>query len=322
MNIEDLKELQKQDLNRKIMITQTKILEFYKINNGNICLNFSGGLDSTVLLDVITNMGFDKIYFKKPVRIVHLDTGLEHKGVYEFVRTKRNVEIIKPNICGINCVNCEEGCFGKLNKKYGWCFPSKNVSHSLYYAKKGSKWALNMFNGVNNDGSESYFKKTRFVPWKNLLETDMLFSDKCCHYLKEKPLDDYIKSEGLFPIIGTRADESHRRTQSWIKSGGCNKYDGKQSKPLSFWKEQDILQYITKYNIEYAKETYGDIVCVKGKLTTTKEKRTGCSVCPAGCHLERKSKYIRMKTENPEMYDYAINKLNLKQLLDYVGVEY
>lgn len=43
-----LKELQSLSLDRKIMITQAKIMEWYNYFNGNVYISFSGGKDSTV----------------------------------------------------------------------------------------------------------------------------------------------------------------------------------------------------------------------------------------------------------------------------------
>ena len=59
------------------------------------------------------------------------------------------------------------------------------------------------------------------------------------------------------------------------------------SKPMSFWLEQDVLEYIKRYNLEIAKP-YGNIIEDKnGKLSTTKMNRTGCMFCMFGCHLEK-----------------------------------
>ena len=51
-----LKELQSLDLIRKIMITQTRIMEWYQKFNGNVYVSFSGGKDSTVLLHIARQM--------------------------------------------------------------------------------------------------------------------------------------------------------------------------------------------------------------------------------------------------------------------------
>ena len=46
---QDLQIMQSWTLERKIQVTQTKILEWYYHYNGNVFVSFSGGKDSTVL---------------------------------------------------------------------------------------------------------------------------------------------------------------------------------------------------------------------------------------------------------------------------------
>lgn len=66
------------------------------------------------------------------------------------------------------------------------------------------------------------------------------------------------------PIIATMTEESKLREQSWLKSG-CNSFDGKvSSKPISFWKKQDVLKYIKENNIKIA-ECYGQVIAVDSR---------------------------------------------------------
>ena len=51
--IEDLKIMQSWSLQRKIQVTQTRIIEWYQKNDGKVYVSFSGGKDSTVLLDLV-----------------------------------------------------------------------------------------------------------------------------------------------------------------------------------------------------------------------------------------------------------------------------
>ena len=48
---EDLRELQTKTLEEKIQISTARIIEWYEHWNGQVCVSFSGGKDSTVLLD-------------------------------------------------------------------------------------------------------------------------------------------------------------------------------------------------------------------------------------------------------------------------------
>ena len=76
---------------------------------------------------------------------------------------------------------------------------------------------------------------------------------------------------------------------------------------MSFWTEQDVLQYIKEYNIPIA-SVYGEIVEENGKLKTTGCDRTGCIFCAFGCHLEKEpSRFQRLKETHPKQYEYCIN---------------
>ena len=302
---EDLREMQAWSLNRKIQVTQMRIIEFYERLNGNVYISFSGGKDSTVLLDLARRCYPD-------ITAVFCDTGLEYPEVRKFALSREKITRIKP-----------EMRFDEVIKEYGWCFPSKDVAIAIYAAKRGVRFGLNYFEGLNADGTESYYKKTHYPQWKFLVDSPVKISDKCCYYMKEKPFNRFARETKKVKIVGTMADESYRRKTGWFKTG-CNVFEkGKQaSKPLSFWTEQDILQYLHDYKIPYA-SVYGDIIeDEKGRLTTTGEKRTGCMFCPVGCHLEKPNKFQRMQITHPKLWKYVIYDLALHELLDYVGVPY
>lgn len=75
-----LKELQALPLERKVLITQSRILEWYNYWNGQVYISFSGGKDSTVLLHIVRNLFPD-------VEAVFVDTGLEYPELRAFVKT-------------------------------------------------------------------------------------------------------------------------------------------------------------------------------------------------------------------------------------------
>lgn len=302
---EELKFLQSQSLDRKIMMTQARIMEFYNRMNGQVYISFSGGKDSTVLLDIARKMYPD-------IEAVYCDTGLEYPEIREFVKTKGNVTWLKPSMT-----------FKEVIDKYGWCYPSKDVSQTIYYYRKGSKWASDRMKGIDKKGNPSEFRRNSFKKWKFLADSNFNISNKCCIVMKESPFMKYETSSGKKPILGTNAEESRRRKEAWLKTG-CNSFDSKRpnSKPLSFWTEQDILTYLKKYSIPYC-SVYGDIIEEKGKLKMSGEQRTGCMFCPIGCHLEKPvNKFQRMKETHPRQWEYCINKLELGKFLDFIGVPY
>jgi hypothetical protein len=213
--------------------------------------------------------------------------------------------------------------FDEVVREYGWCFPSKDVAHTIYYARKGSGWALDRLRGQNADGSPSKFRLSHYKKWAFLLDAPFIISANCCGIMKEAPLTKYEKETGKFPIVGTMAVESERRRQAWLKTG-CNNFDSKHplSKPMSFWTNDDALRYIRDYKIPIA-SVYGDIVeDKKGKLSTAGEQRTGCVFCPVGCHQDKVNRFQRMAVTHPKLYDYCINSLGLGEFLDFIGVDY
>ena len=288
---------------KKIQVTQTRIMEFYYRFEGKVFIAISGGKDSCVLGDLARRCFPD-------IEAVFCDTGLEFESVRKVALNTLNVTVIKPTMR-----------FDEVVRTHGWCFPSKDVARSVYYARKGSQWALNRFLGINDDGTPSKYRQSHYVKWAYLVDAPFIISDNCCDVMKLAPFRKYEKESGKRSIVGTMAVESERRKQAWLKSG-CNHFDTKHpiSKPMSFWTTQDVLEYIQKYNIPIA-SVYGDILAdKKGLLTTTGETRTGCVFCPAGCHREKTNRFQRMAQNHPKLHDYCMNALGLGAFLDYIGV--
>ena len=92
---------------------------------------------------------------------------------------------------------------------------------------------------------------------------------------------------------------------------------------MSFWTEQDVLQYIKECEIPYA-SVYGDIVEENGILRTTKCDRTGCVFCAFGYQLEHKpTRFDKLKTTHPKLYEYCMkdtedNGLGFRTVLEYI----
>ena len=156
--LDDLKALQSLPLSTKIGITQTRITEWYMRYGGQVSVSFSGGKDSTVLLDLARRVYPD-------IEAVYVDTGLEYPEVTEFVKTVSNVTVLKSQFCKV-CTNCAEGCFPKVIRQYGWCYPGKETAMIISRARNGGQWAHNYLNGVNRDGTPSRFRQSRYAKWK------------------------------------------------------------------------------------------------------------------------------------------------------------
>ena len=122
------------------------------------------------------------------------------------------------------------------------------------------------------------------------------------------------------------ACESFKRVQDYLKVG-CNAFEAKRpvSRPMGFWTEQDVLQYLRGYNfyqLPYA-SIYGDIVETDGVLSTTGVDRTGCMFCLFGINQEKGvNRFQRMKKIHPQIYNYCIKQLGIGEVLDFIGVRY
>lgn len=305
---ERLKELQALPLERKIGFTCARIVEWYNHYNGQVYVSFSGGKDSTVLLHIARSLFPD-------IKAMYVDTGLEYPEIKEFVKTFENVDIIRPKMT-----------FKEVIDEYGYPVIGKEVSDCVYEARKSNgktdSFRLKKLNGELKDrnGNPSQWD---FSKYKFLLQAPFKISHKCCGVMKKAPAKQYTKQTGLMPMIATMAAESKLRQSTWIRQG-CNAFDAKfpKSAPMSFWTEQDVLQYIKLKNFPIA-SVYGEIIEVDGKLKTTGCQRTGCVFCLFGLSQDKPQNRIqRLALTHPKLHAYCINKLGLKEVMEFINAPY
>lgn len=333
----DLKQMQSLPLETKIQMTQRRIREWYDYWDGQVYVSFSGGKDSTVLKHIVDNT--PGVY---DVPAVFVNTGLEYPEIQHFVREIKDGEY--------QCFNSDveilhpEMRFNEVVKEYGYPVASKAIAKKVVDARKGLPHAMKYFDNIAMDHYGN-FSKFNCPKWKFLIDAPFPVSHKCCDIMKKKPFRAYEKQSSRKPIIGTMADESTLREKSWMQCG-CNAFDSKKpkSQPLSFWTQQDILHYIKQYSIPYC-QVYGDIRVKQAQereingqinvidylgcyspediLETSGCDRTGCMFCMFGVHLEKEpNRFQRMKQTHPKQYEYCMNQLGLKEVLEYIGVPY
>ena len=110
----DLYQMQSLPLEAKIQMTKRRIQEWVdEYGEDGVYVSFSGGKDSTVLLDIARSIYPD-------IKAVFIDTGLEYPEIRQFVKTFGNVDIIRPQMT-----------FKEVIEKYGYPFFSKEISECI-----------------------------------------------------------------------------------------------------------------------------------------------------------------------------------------------
>ena len=116
----ELRDLQDLPLEEKINLTKRRIVDWNDHFRGNIFVSFSGGKDSTVLLDLVRETLCDD-----RIPAVFANTGLEYAQIQRFVRDTPNSEIVRPRMR-----------FDEVISTYGYPIISKEVAEAIYYARR------------------------------------------------------------------------------------------------------------------------------------------------------------------------------------------
>ena len=289
-------------------MTENRIRDWYEHFDGQVYLSFSGGKDSTVLKHIV-----DSLYDDVPS--VFVNTGLEYPEIRQFALKQKNVVRIDPKLK-----------FYDVLQKYGYPVVSKEQSQYIrdYRITKSEHMKQIRWYGHTSNGGRRLFGKIS-ERWKYLVNAPFKISDRCCYFLKKEPCKRYEKETGRKPITAQMACESLLRQAQWLKNG-CNAFDAKRpmSNPISFWTEQDVLQYILDKNLPYCSEIYGEIVRDKnGLLRTTKIYRTGCIFCMYGVQNEAyPNRFQKLKKTHPKQYEYCMNELGIREVLQYMQIPY
>jgi 3'-phosphoadenosine 5'-phosphosulfate sulfotransferase (PAPS reductase)/FAD synthetase len=301
-----LRNYQAMPLGAKITRTKHLIREWYEAHDGLVYVAFSGGKDSTVLLDLVWQDYPD-------VPAVFADTGNELNTVREFVKGYGDrITWVKPKMT-----------FDEVVKKLGYPVISKEQSGFInevrqILKKDGSKKLLNIRMNGNKWNRGKISDK-----WKKFINAPFDVTHKCCKILKIDPTSTYRKETKRATMVGVMADESELRMQTYIRFG-CNAFDLKDptSRPIIFWTEQDVLQYITDNNLPIA-GAYGEVINRGGNLSCTGEQRTGCKFCLFGLHMQDGENRIqKLSRIEPESYRHAIEDLKYDEVMDFYGVDW
>lgn len=300
---EDLRMYQALPLDLKVRLTVSRFRDFIsEVGEDHVYLSGSGGKDSTVLIHLVRQHYPD-------IPIVFCNTGLEYPEVRQFAESFDNVEVIHP-----------KKLFPEIVRDLGYPLVSKEAAEAIESVRRnkpaspdGSDWDTRKAFLLPRAGGRTPNTKFTGEKWLPLAEQlPVRISSLCCYNIKKSPMNAYQARTKRYPILGTMAEESRLRTQGWLKTG-CNSYrEGHiRSMPMSFWREQDVLQYIYETKLPIA-PPYGKVRVMdlpKGgvRYYTTGCDRTGCIFCAFGLHLERgQTRFQTLAKTHPKQYAYCL----------------
>ena len=278
-----LTSLRNMNLQSKIVQTKSLIREaVHEFGIDKVYISYSGGKDSTVLSHIAKSMY---------PNILHLfdNTTNEYPETIEHVKWEKEendtniISVIPKDSHGVVWT------FKKVVQYYGYPMFSKRISNAI----RTYQHALSVRTKSN---SQDYISKN-FKKYERFKELPI--SDKCCDKLKKEPLRRKAKELGLeCSILGILASESYQREKDWLEYG-CNVFHQRkdnQCRPLSFWTNEDILDYINEYNVKIP------------KLYEMGYTRNGCMYCGFGVQLESEgeNRYQKLKKTHPVQYNYFI----------------
>jgi 3'-phosphoadenosine 5'-phosphosulfate sulfotransferase (PAPS reductase)/FAD synthetase len=289
-----LKQKQSLPLAAKVLLSQNLIRDWYNHWQGEVYVSISGGVDSTVMLDLVRSLYPDVV-------ALFCNTGLEFPENVRQVRETDNVVWVKP-----------KKKFKEVTEKYGFPVISKEKAQYVQQIRESKNPACikKRLEGIpkgNGRGKIGHLPKK----WMFLLDAPFKISNWCCYVMKKAPIHAYERKTGQKGFVGTMVEESYNRYASW-KRYGCNAFDIKapQSRPLSFWSKEDVWQYIKEHNLSYS------------KVYDMGYERTGCVACMFGIHMEKgENRFQRLKWTHNKLYKYCMGELGLAGVLGFLGID-
>lgn len=275
MTLSELKERQSWSLNKKIDHS-LGVIEQFIANTPDQYVAFSGGKDSTVLLDLAR-------IIKPDMKGCFINTGNEYPDIVRFVRETPNIDIIYPDMKPKDVLSIK-----------GFPLVSKNVAGILRKSKANPNGKVFENYMLNNSSRFSISEK-----WKWLIREEFNISEQCCDILKKKPSHEYSKTNNTYPLTGEMASDSVSREMKYLQQGGCNIFkNSPKSKPLSIWMESDIWEYINQRKLPISD------IYRKGAT------RTGCMFCGFGCQFKNDNRLQLVHDLYPKAYEMFMNYEN------------
>jgi len=239
MDLQELHSKQAWTLEQKVFHSLEVIGTFTERQGGldKVYISFSGGKDSTVLLDWC-----QKVY--PCIMAVFINTGNEWPEIIQFINRIKNgghtnLVILRPSLTPRDTW-----------RQVGFPLVSKEVAQKVELIRKSPTCATAQ-KWLRPDNPFKLGKR-----WQYLLQEDYNTSSKCCDILKKRPAKQFEKETGRSPIIGIMAAESKMRESKYLQMGSCNYFAERGrsvSWPLAIWNDDDIWAHIEKRKLPHSR---------------------------------------------------------------------
>lgn len=351
----ELVEMWKRPVERQYNIATTKILEAIFATKGEMMIAFSGGKDSSLLLDMYCELISSTPWKDKPIQVVFADTTTETSAMMKFidyfikyeeakwgvkinftsVRPSNNmtwVKFVKEN--GIPLISKEQAkCIRTIKADMVRTGVDLETVQKLYMGGRNAVGTLNDLGFCKTSvlgltgyvHSRDAFGKmfTLSRRWLPMVACPVDLSEQCCVRIKESSLDNV--PDNVNRMSGEQAAESKRRENVYLKTG-CNIKlpDGKYiSKPLGAMTTDGVLFSLQYRNVPICPD-YGEIVKTPdGHYRCTKSQRTGCALCGFGCQYDPE-RFVRLQETEPAKVRFAFKPKSeggggFKEAIEYMN---
>lgn len=246
-----VREMWKRSYGTQIGIAQAKCFEAIVRMDGKIAVSFSGGKDSAVVLYLMAEAWSISKHKDEPLQVFFSNTTNEFTSMLPYIREyikyieakfeiKIKFEIVRGeytyfqviDMVGLPFVSKKvarmvrdvKATLKRLNLKYAdieplmpKAFTDKHIPERIETAEKLRALGFNnvvilYLTGVTSENKTSI---RRFLPlqYRPLLDAPFELSEKCCDYLKKKPLKiENKKLGGLLPVTGEMASDTLIKT--------------------------------------------------------------------------------------------------------------
>lgn len=331
----ELVEMWKRPASRQYNIAISKMLEAIRATKGDITICFSGGKDSSLLLDMYCDLIRTTEYRDQPINVAFADTTNETRAIHAFVNwfipyiekkygVRINLSTVRPPNGltwvqfimkdGIPLISKEQskairavkndmaktGCDYETVRRLAK--PDLAAVKELFdigFTKTGVLSLTGFVSKRQEFGTKAVLSKR----WLPMVICDVDLTHRCCIKIKEAALNSV---GGYNRMTGEQAAESKFRENSYLKTG-CNatlSNGSYVSKPFGAMTSDGVLFSLDFRGTPICSD-YGSIIKdEEGHFICTKAQRTGCALCGFGCQYDTE-RFVRLQETEPAKVKFA-----------------